>query len=212
MFRACRVSREPWEVQISPRLPKLLTDSPLRWRTSCARYRVVGAAECFDPLPRYRRGTALPCFPLIDDGLPRGAHPGREPLLTQAQAPAHGPDADVVLGQESTGDGEETSLVFGISEQAVIFVSLPPEPVELVARLSAPEHARLESIEVGVEGRTIAHWGSVDPDGYRDYAASIPADPDRPPISSITFHFDASTTDDILVKLNRVSFQVVHSY
>ena len=94
----------------------------------------------------------------------------------------------------------------GISEQAVIFVSLPPEPVELVARLSAPEHARLESIEVGVEGRTIAHWGSVDPDGYRDYAASIPADPDRPPISSITFHFDASTTDDILVKLNRVSF------
>ena len=114
--------------------------------------------------------------------------------------------------QESTRDGEETSLVFGISEQAVIFVSLPPEPVELVARLSAPEHARLESIEVGVEGRTIAHWGSVDPDGYRDYAASIPADPDRPPISSITFHFDASTTDDILVKLNRVSFRVVHSY
>ena len=114
--------------------------------------------------------------------------------------------------QESTGDGKETSLVFGISEQAVIFVSLPPEPVELVARLSAPEHARLESIEVGVEGRTIAHWGSVDPDGYRDYAASIPADPDRPPISSITFHFDASTTDDILVKLNRVSFRVVHSY
>ena len=53
---------------------------------------------------------------------------------------------------------------------------------------------------------------SVDPDGYRDYATSIHADPDRPPISSITFHFDASTTDDILVKLNRVSFRVVHSY
>ena len=46
---------------------------------------------------KHRRGTALPCFPLIDDGLSRGTHPGREPRLTQAQTPAHGPDADVVV-------------------------------------------------------------------------------------------------------------------
>ena len=46
--------------------------------------RGVGATECVDPLPKYRRGTALPCFPLIDDSLPRGTHPGRELRLTQA--------------------------------------------------------------------------------------------------------------------------------
>ena len=62
-----------------------------------ARPRVIGTAECIDPLPKHRRRTAFPGFPLIDDGLSRGAHPGRELRLTQAEAPAHGLDADVVV-------------------------------------------------------------------------------------------------------------------
>ena len=55
-----------------------------------ARPRVIGTAECIDPLPKHRRRTAFPGFPLIDDGLSRGAHQGRELRLTQAEAPAHG--------------------------------------------------------------------------------------------------------------------------
>ena len=66
--------------------------------------RVVGAAECADPLPKHWRGTAFPCLPLIDDGLPRGAHSRREPRLTQAQAPAHGSDADVVVDRHCRPD------------------------------------------------------------------------------------------------------------
>ena len=109
--------------------------------------------------------------------------------------------------QESIADKKETSFVFGISEQAVIFVSLPPDAVELVAHLSVPEDGGLESINVAVEGRVVANWRSLDRDGYRDYSTSIPADPARPPISRITFAFDAPTTDDVLVKLERISFR-----
>ena len=72
--------------------------------------RVVSAAKYLDPLPKHRRGTALPCFPLIDDGLPRGTHPGREPRLTQAQTPAHGPDADVVVDRHRRPGERRTTI------------------------------------------------------------------------------------------------------
>ena len=107
--------------------------------------------------------------------------------------------------QESTADDEEMSFVFGIREQAVIFVSLPPNAVELVAHLSATEDGGLESIDVAVEGRHMTRWRLLDRNGYRDYSASIPPDPARPPITRITFHFDAPSTEDVLVKLNRLS-------
>ena len=74
-----------------------------------ARPRVIGTAECVDPLPKHRRRTALPGFPLIDDSLSRGAHPGRELRLTQAEAPAHGLDADVVVDRHRRpGQGRTT--------------------------------------------------------------------------------------------------------
>ena len=60
--------------------------------------------------------------------------------------------------QESLADKEEISFVRGLSERAVIFVSLPPGAVELVAHLSAPEDGGLESIEVAIDGRNIARW------------------------------------------------------
>ena len=109
--------------------------------------------------------------------------------------------------QESLADKEEISFVRGLSERAVIFVSLPPGAVELVAHLSAPEDGGLESIEVAIDGRNIARWHPLARNGYRDYLASIPADPARPPITRINFHFDAPTTDDFLVKVDRISFR-----
>ena len=78
--------------------------------TSTALPCVVGAAKYVDPLPKHRRGTALPCFPLIDDGLSRGTHPGREPRLTQAQTPAHGPDADVVVDRHRRPRERRTTI------------------------------------------------------------------------------------------------------
>ena len=75
-----------------------------------ARPRVIGTAECVDPLPKHRRRTALPGFPLIDDSLSRGAHPGREPRLTQAQAPAHRPDADVVVDRHRRPSERRTTI------------------------------------------------------------------------------------------------------
>ena len=98
------------------------------------------------------------------------------------------------------------SFVRGVSGRAVIFASLPQEAVALVTRLSATDGG-LESIHVAVDGHEVERWGSLDRDGYQDYSASIPADPARPPISTITFHFNAPTTDRFLVQLDRIRFR-----
>ena len=98
------------------------------------------------------------------------------------------------------------SFVSGISARAVIFASLPREAVALVARLSAPRDGGLDSIAVTIDGREIERWGPLNREGYHDYSANIPADPTRPSVSTIAFHFDAPTTDAFVVKLDRIRF------
>ena len=84
-FRPSRSVRRLYSTRLTrPRLARRSHRPALRARP---RYPAsVGATECVDPLAKHGRGTALPCFPLIDDGLPRGAHARREPRLTQPQA------------------------------------------------------------------------------------------------------------------------------
>ena len=72
-----------------------------------------------------------------------------------------------------------------------------------VARLSAT-NGGLESIDVAIDGHAIGRWSSLDRDGYHDYSARIPADPARPPVGTITFHFHGRPTDDPLVRLDRI--------
>ena len=121
-----------------------------------------------------------------------------------------GGDNTTYLGPGWSGDYEEqipgagmVSFVRGTSERAVIFASLPPGAATLVARLSAT-NGGLESIDVAIDGHDIGRWSALDRDGYHDYSAAIPADPARPPVSTITFHFHAPTTDDFLVQLDRI--------
>jgi hypothetical protein len=107
--------------------------------------------------------------------------------------------------QESAGEKEATSFVFGISRQAVIFVSLPPDPVELVARMASPEDGQLNTVEVAVDGEQVAQWSPQGRTAYQDYSTLIPADPARPPISQITLTFESPTVVDAHVKLEGFS-------
>lgn len=100
---------------------------------------------------------------------------------------------------------DEVSFVGAMSERAVVFASLPRGAVELVARLSAPSDGGLESISVGLDGRSIDRWRPGKSRGYQDYVVRLPPDPERPHISAITFRFDAATADRFMAKLDRIS-------
>ena len=106
---------------------------------------------------------------------------------------------------EQTDREGDVSFVGAISERAVIFVSLPPGAVELVARVSDPSNGSLEAIRVGVDGRSVGLWHPENRPGYRDYVARLPPDPARPHISTITLRFETSATDDVSAKLARIT-------
>ena len=106
---------------------------------------------------------------------------------------------------ESTEHDGRVSFVGAMSERAVIFASLPQGGLELLARLSAPSDGGLDSIRVGLDGRSIDRWRPAQANGYQDYVALIPPDRERPHISTITFQFEGSTTDDFRAKLDRIS-------
>ena len=80
--------------------------------------------------------------------------------------------------------------------------------MELVARVSAPSDGGLESIRVSLDGRRIDRWRPGMRLGYQDYVARVPPDAERPHVSAITLEFDASTDDDVLAKLDRISARV----
>ena len=109
---------------------------------------------------------------------------------------------------ETAEDEGEVSFVGAISERAVIFASLPQGMMELVARVSAPSDGGLESIRVSLDGRSIDRWRPGMRLGYQDYVARVPPDAERPHVSAITLEFDASTDDDVLAKLDRISARV----
>ena len=105
------------------------------------------------------------------------------------------------------GRDEDAAAVWGISERAVVYASLPHGRIELVARVSAPVDDGVESIKVSVDWSLVERWETLEREGYQDYSAVIPADPTRPAVSIITFRFATPGVDDFEVMFERLSFR-----
>ena len=106
---------------------------------------------------------------------------------------------------ERTERKEDISFVGAISKRAVVFVSLPTDEVELTAHVSGPSNGSLESIQVGADGYHVGLWRPEAGPSFQDYTARLPPDPERPHVSTITFVFEAASTDDIIAKLDWIS-------
>ena len=75
------------------------------------------------------------------------------------------------------------------------------------ASIASLPNGGLESIHVGLDGRSIDRWRPGKRHGYLNYIARLPPDPERRHISTITLQFDASTADDFIAKLDRISIR-----
>jgi hypothetical protein len=84
-------------------------------------------------------------------------------------------------------------------------VSLPRDPVELIARVASAAQSEWDEIEVSLDGRALGRWLPAG-SGYQDYAVQIPSDPSRPRVSTVTFHFVASAPVTAGVRFDRISF------
>ena len=110
-------------------------------------------------------------------------------------------------GDHETLDGEgEVSFAWGLGQQAVVFASLPRDATELSAYLASTAEITLE---VDVDGRVVGrHRFPPERDRYRRYSVRIPSDPQRPPISSVTFRFIPHENDrDAMMKFDSISFR-----
>ena len=99
-------------------------------------------------------------------------------------------------------DGREASFVWGHG-QAVVFVALPSDGSQLFVRLSAAED-RDKVVNVEIDGQLLGDQ-MLRGDTYQDVVWEIPADPDRPRISSLIFNFESVIEQAPGVKVDRVS-------
>ena len=81
-----------------------------------------------------------------------------------------------------------TTFAWATGDRATVYASLPQRSTELVARLQSPSFNDPQVIEVEVDGRSVGRWEPVSGE-YQEFSLLLPEDDDRPPISSITFHF-----------------------
>ena len=95
------------------------------------------------------------------------------------------------------------TFALGQGRQAAIFVTLPGESTELTALVESAEESAWEEIEVRLDGRVLGRWTPAG-DGYRDYTLQIPADPLRPAVSTVTFHFVYLAAEATGVRFDRI--------
>jgi len=106
--------------------------------------------------------------------------------------------------RELENEAEEgDTFVLGQGRQAVVFVTLPDDSTELRARVESAEESAWDEIEVRLDGRVLGRWVPAG-DGYRDYTLPIPADPSRPGVSTMTFHFVSSAAEATGVRFDRI--------
>jgi hypothetical protein len=92
--------------------------------------------------------------------------------------------------RERDGDAEITFVQL-LTNRAIISASLPTRAGQLVLRALSPADTGPRSLRVDVDGRPAGQTQIVGQDGYRDITLAVPEDRSRPPISTITLHFDA---------------------
>ena len=109
--------------------------------------------------------------------------------------------------REQAGDSAEINFVQALTNRAIISASLPTAAVQLVLRASAPAETAPRSLRAEVDGRPAGRTAVEGHDGYRDIAIALPADPSRPPVSTITLHFDSGGRDSFVFKLDRLSIK-----
>ncbi|MCH7751757.1 MAG: hypothetical protein IH898_06330 [Planctomycetes bacterium] len=106
-------------------------------------------------------------------------------------------------GGDFEEDPEGGTFALGQGKQAVIFVTLPGDSTELTARVESAKESAWDEIEVWLDGRVLGRWIPAG-DGYRDYTLQIPADPLRPAVSTVTFHFVSRAAEATGVRFDRI--------
>ena len=109
--------------------------------------------------------------------------------------------------RERAGDEGEIDFVQALTNRAIISASLPTRAVQLILRASSPAASGPRSLRADVDGRPAGQAVLAGQDGYRDIAIAIPEDPSRPPVSTITLHFDAGGRDTFEFKLDRFTIR-----
>ena len=110
--------------------------------------------------------------------------------------------------RERAGDAGEISFVQALTNRAIISASLPRRAVQLVLRASSPPESGPRSVRAEVDGRPAGQADLAGADGYRDITIAIPDDPSRPPVSTITLHFDSGGRGTFDFKLDRFTIQI----
>jgi len=100
-------------------------------------------------------------------------------------------------------DPAGVTFALGQGRQAAIFVTLPGDSAEFTARIESAEESAWDEIEVRLDGRVLGRWIPAG-DGYRDYTVRIPADPVRPAVSTVTFHFVSRAAGATGVRFDRI--------
>ncbi len=104
--------------------------------------------------------------------------------------------------RERVGDAGEISFVQALTNRAIISASLPAGAVQLVLRASTSQTGST-SVRADVDGRPAGEASLAGQDGYRDVTIAIPDDPSRPPVSTITLHFDTGGRETFEFKMDR---------
>jgi hypothetical protein len=107
--------------------------------------------------------------------------------------------------RERAGDAGEINFVQALTNRAIISASLPARAVQLVLRASSPPETGARALRAEVDGRPAGQTNLAGQAGYRDIAIAIPDDPSRPPVSTITLHFDSGGRGTFDFKLDRLS-------
>ena len=109
----------------------------------------------------------------------------------------------VLPGRNFEEDPAGATFALGQGRQAAIFVSLPGDSTKLTARVESAEESTWDEIEVRLDGRVLGRWIPAG-EGYRDYTLQIPADPLRPGVSTVTFHFVSRAAEAAGVRFDRI--------
>ncbi len=104
-------------------------------------------------------------------------------------------------------DDAEMTFVQALTNRTIISASLPNRAVQLVLRAASPGETGLRSVRAEVDGRPAGQAGLTGASGYRHITIAIPEDPSRPPVSTITLHFDSGGREEFVFKLDRLTIR-----
>jgi hypothetical protein len=106
--------------------------------------------------------------------------------------------------RERAGD---ISFVHALTNRAIISASLPTRAGQLILRALSPADTGPRSVRAEVDGHPAGEAELPSADGYREITIAIPEDPSRPPVSTITLHFDSAGRDAFEFRLDRFTIR-----